>query len=415
MVSRRVQTIVRDRMTDEPVILLEGPRSVGKSTLLRELAAIYDAEVLDLDDPDTRDAVAADPGTFVAGPSPVFVDEYQKAPRLLDAIKAELNRDARAGRFLLTGSTRHEALPAVAQSLTGRLHRIPVYPLSQGEIGGVKEQLLESLFTNPEGVTQSAPSSTTREDYIERIVVGGFPFALARTTLASRNRWFDDYVRLTLERDVQELSKIRQASMLPRLLARLAGQTGQVLNITKAASDIGLDERTADGYLRLLEAVFLILRLPAWRSTLITRATATPKLHVFDSGIAARLLRLTPEKLARRHPTAMTELGHLLETFVVQELAKQASWLDGLAGIGHWRTWDDDEVDLVVERDDGAVVAFEVKTAGRVSGNDFRALRKLRNAVGDAFVAGVVLYLGSRSYTSEDRLFVLPVDRIWAP
>ena len=243
------------------------------------------------------------------------------------------------------------------------------------------EQLLESLFTNPEGVTQSAPSSTTREDYIERIVVGGFPFALARTTLASRNRWFDDYVRLTLERDVQELSKIRQASMLPRLLARLAGQTGQVLNITKAASDIGLDERTADGYLRLLEAVFLILRLPAWRSTLITRATAIPKLHVFDSGIAARLLRLTPEKLARRHPTAMTELGHLLETFVVQELAKQASWLDGLAGIGHWRTWDDDEVDLVVERDDGAVVAFEVKTAGAGVWKRLPRTTQLRTAV----------------------------------
>ena len=203
--------------------------------------------------------------------------------------------------------------------------------------------------------------------------------------------------------------------MLPRLLARLAGQTGQVLNITKAASDIGLEERTADGYLRLLEAVFLIQRLPAWRSTLISRATATPKLHIVDSGIAARLLRLTPEKLARRHPTAMVEFGHLLETFVVQELTKQASWLDGLAGIGHWRTWDHDEVDLVVERDDGAVVAFEVKTAGRVSGNDFRALRKLRSAVGDAFVAGVVLYLGSHSYTSEDRLCVLPVDRIWLP
>ena len=230
---------------------------------------------------------------------------------------------------------------------------------------------------------------------------------------ASRNRWFDDYVKLTLERDVRELSRVRQAAMLPRLLERLAGQTAQILNITKAASDIRLDERTADGYTRLLETVFLLQRLPAWGTTLTSRASASPKVHVLDSGVAARLLRLTPEKLAQREATALTELGHLLETFVVGELLKQASWLEGLAGVGHWRTWDNDEVDLVVERDDGAVLAFEVKTSSRVPGADLRPLAKLRDAVGDAFLAGIVLHLGERAYTHEDRLHVMPVDRLW--
>lgn len=136
-------------------------------------------------------------------------------------------------------------------------------------------------------------------------------------------------------------------------------------------------------------------------------------MHLGDSGVAARLLRLTPEKLAARSPTALTELGHLLETFVVGELLKQASWLDGLAGCGHWRTHDNDEVDLVVERDDGAIVAFEVKTSARVPGGDFRPLRKLRDAVGANFLAGVAPYLGDRSYTYEDRLHVMPVDRLW--
>lgn len=414
MVARRITPLVEARMADEPVILLEGPRSVGKSTLLRKVAAARGVDVLDLDDLATRDAVAADPATFVAGSAPVCVDEYQKAPLVLDAVKAELNRDGSAGRFLLTGSTRHDALPAAAQALTGRLHRMTVHPLSQGEISGVHEHLLADLFADPEAAVAGPPSHTTREAYIDRMVAGGFPMALARGA-GARNRWFDDYVRLTLERDVRELSHVRQAAMLPRLLGKLAGQTAQVLNIANAASDIGLDERTGDSYVRLLEAVFLVSRLPAWGSTLTARSTATPKIHVTDSGVAARLLRLTPAKLARRDPTALTELGHLLETFAVGELLRQASWLDDMAGTGHWRTRDHDEVDLVVERDDGALVAFEVKTAGRVPGGDLRGLRKLREATGEAFLAGVALYLGERSYTYEDRLHVMPLDRLWQP
>jgi predicted AAA+ superfamily ATPase len=227
--------------------------------------------------------------------------------------------------------------------------------------------------------------------------------------------WFDDYISLSLERDVQELSKIRQATSLPPLLHKLASQTAQVLNITRAASSVRLDEKTADSYVRLLEAIFLLYRLPAWCHTLTARSTASPKIHILDSGVAARLLRLTPQKLAVRSPATLTEFGHLLETFVVTELLKQASWTDWVGGVGHWRTRNGDEVDLVVERDDGMVVAFEVKAAGRIPGGDLAPLRKLRDAAGDAFLAGVAFYLGERSYTFEDRLHVMPVDRIWAP
>ncbi len=400
-------------MRDEPVVLLQGPRSVGKSTLLRELASRFDAVVVDLDDLATRDAVAADPATFVAGPAPVCVDEYQRVPLILDAIKAELNRDGSPGRFVLTGSARHETLPAAAQALTGRLHRLPILPLSQGEIAGVGEHFLEDLFVDPSTFVPGPMSSTPREAYIDRVIAGGFPAPLARTSAASRNRWFDDYIRLSLERDVQELGSIHQAVVLPRLLERLAGQTAQVLNIARAASDVRLNERTTDSYLRLLEAVFLLHRLPAWRSTLTSRSTATPKIHVVDSGVAARLLRLTPDKLARRDPTALTELGHLLETFVVGELLKQASWIDGVAGVGHWRTSDGDEVDLVLERDDGAVIAFEAKAAQRVGSEQLAPLRKLRDRLGTAFLAGVALYLGPSSYSHDDRLHALPVDRLW--
>jgi hypothetical protein len=415
IVARRILEIASARLAEEPVVAIQGARAVGKSTVLGQLASNLGAQVLDLDDLTLREAAAADPGTFVAGDSPICIDEYQHVPAILDAIKAELNRDLRAGRFLLTGSTRYEALPLAAQSLTGRLHLLSVWPLSQGEIANDQENLLEVLLTDSSSAVISTLSTTTRSEYITRISAGGFPIALARTTAASRNRWFDDYVRLVLERDVRELARIRQREQLPGLLRRLASQTAQVLNLTSAANDSGMDRTTVSEYVRLLEAVFLVYRLEPWGKTLRARVAGTPKIHVVDSGVAGRLLRLTPEKLGRLDPTSLTEFGHLLETFAVSELLKQASWLEGIAGIGHWRTHDGDEVDLVVERDDGAVVAFEVKTSARVPGSDMRSLRKLREAVGDAFMAGVALYTGTRSYAYEDRLFVLPVDRIWNP
>jgi len=400
-------------MADEPVILLQGPRTVGKSALLRELADNRGAEVLDLDDLATREAVAADPGLFVGGAVPVFIDEYQHVPLVLDAIKAELNRDGRPGRFALTGSARHGSLPRVAQALTGRLHRLQVLPCSEGELLGLDEHFVESLFADALGFVAGATSTTSRLDSTSRIARGGFPSAFVRTSAQTRNRWFDDYLRLTIERDVVELSKIEQAAVFPQFLERVAGQTGQVLNVARIASDLKLNERTTDSYLRLLEAVFLVQRLPAWGTTLTRRATARPKIHVLDSGVAARLLRLTPDKLDLRQPTMLTELGHLLETFVVGELCKQVSWFDGIAGVGHWRTHDGDEVDLVIERDDGALIAFEVKAGSRVAGESLAGMRKLRDAYGEAFLAGVALYLGNRSYTHEDRLHIMPVDRIW--
>ncbi|MBK5248516.1 MAG: ATP-binding protein [Actinomycetales bacterium] len=414
LIGRRIMGVALDRMRDEPVVLLEGPRSVGKSTLLRALARRVDGEVLDLDDLATRDAVLTDPATMIAGDRLTCIDEYQRAPSVLDAIKAELNRSSRPGQFLLTGSARHESLPAAAQALTGRLHRMPIYPFAQSELEGTTPDLLATLFAAPTEAVSRRTSSTTREDYIARITRGGFPLALTRETDSARHRWFDDYLRLTLERDVRELSKIRQARALPALLQRLAGQTAQVLNATAAASGTGIDLHTARDYLRLLENVFLVYQLPAWGKTLTKRSSASPKIHVLDSGVAARLLRLTPEKLARRDPTSLTELGHLLETFVVGELLKEASWMDGISGAGHWRTYDGAEVALVVERDDGAIVAAEIKAASRVPGDEFSPLSRLRDAVGDAFIAGVVLYTGARGYTYDDRLHAMPIDRLWA-
>lgn len=411
LISRRIEDLVVQQMDEIPVMALQGPRSVGKSTLLRSLASAAGHEVIDLDDPDTRDTVADDPSLFVRGPRPVFIDEYQHVPALLSAIKAELNRDGSSGQFVITGSTRYDALPLMAEALTGRLYRLTVYPFSQGEIGNHHENLLETLFSDLASTVTAKQSTTTRDDYIQRVVGGGFPLALERAP-AARSRWFNNYVALALERDVRELAKIRQREVLPRLLERLMSQTAQVLNITKAGQAIGLNSSTAESYTKLLEAVFLIHRLPAWGTTLRTRAAARPKLHAVDSGLAAHLMGLSPDKLQRLDPTSQEQFGHLLETFAVGEIIKQASWMDGIAAIGHWRTHDGVEVDLVIERQDGMVVAFEIK-AGTASSRHLRGLRTLRDALGDRFIAGVMLHLGKYPSRPDDRLMTIPVDRLW--
>jgi predicted AAA+ superfamily ATPase len=415
-VARRLSEIVSKRLVDEPVIALQGPRTVGKSTLLSELARTHGVGVIDLDDPGMRDAVGADPGAFLEGPPPICVDEYQHVPAVLDSIKAQLNRELRAGRFVLAGSTRYDALPLAAQSLTGRLHLLTVWPLTQGEIDGKRENLLEALLEDPKnGVPRGTVSGTNRQEYVERVVAGGMPIPLARPTVAGRNRWFEDYIRLVIERDVRELSTLRRREQLPRLFQRLTSQTANVLNITTAASEASLDRATAADYLKLLEAVFLVMRLPAWGSTLRARSAKAPKIHVVDSGVAAHALRLTTEKLAGRDPASLTQFGHLLESFVVGELLRQASWLEDVSICGHWRTYDGDEVDLIVERGDGRVLAFEVKASGRVEAADLRHLRKLRDALGERLLGGIMLYTGPRAYCFEERLHVLPIDRIWTP
>jgi len=411
---RRVSELLAHLVAEEPVIALHGPRSVGKSTVLRILAQEHGVEVIDLDDIETREAVAGNLGLVTGGQAPLCIDEYQRVPDVLDAIKARLNREgSRPGVAVITGSTRQDALPATAQALTGRLHTVTIWPLSQGELSASHENLLDGLRADPDAVVAQHPiSQTTREDYVARVCAGGLPLAVRRSPTA-RARWFDDYVRQSVERDALGLSRVRQRQSLAELLTRLASQTGQLLNITKAAEAVGVERKTAEAHLRLLEDLFLVVRLPGWGKTLRSRVSVRPKVHLVDSGLAARLLRLTPAKLATLDPAALTDFGNLLETFAVGELRKQASWLDEHVTLGHWRTSDGTEVDLVAEFDDGQVMAFEVKANQRATGTDMSGLQQLREALGPRFRAGIVLTTGQRTYTHTDRIHIMPIDRLW--
>lgn len=415
LLQRNLTSHIIDLLAEEPVLVLHGARTAGKSTLLTMLANRTGASVIDLDELDVRDSVADDPALFASGPSPVLIDEFQKVPELLDAIKAELNRNLRPGRFVLTGSTRYTALPSVAQSLTGRVHIVNLWPLSQGELAGTREDFVEHLLDDPLSLVAAAPSPTMRAQYERRILAGGFPLAVRRATERGRSRWFDDYVNLVIERDVLELRKVRQRDVLPRLLRLLAAQTAQVLNVAHAADRAGLEKPTAGDYVQLLESVFLVYRLPAWGHNLGNRITAHPKIHLVDSGLAAHLLGLSAQRLASKQPAALTTFGHIVETFAVGEILRQVECLAEPLDIGHFRTRDQVEVDLVLETYDGRVFAIEIKAGSRVAGDDLRGLRTLRDKIGASFVGGVVLHLGTHSYTLEDRINAVPLDRVWTP
>jgi uncharacterized protein len=413
---RRAHALLDTLLRDEPVVAIHGPRAVGKSTLLRAVATAHRVGVVDLDDPLVLDAAVASPGLTTSAPRPVCIDEYQHATVLLDALKARLNVEGSVpGTAIITGSTRQDALPRSTQALTGRLHAMSLWPLSQGEIDSVHENFLESLLDDPGAMVGAQPESTTRRaEYVARVCRGGFPDALRRTGPA-RHRWFDAYIDQSVQRDAVELARVRQRQALTEVLTRLAGRTAQILNVNQIAEGLEISRATVETYIRLLEDLYLVSRLPAWGKTLAARATPKPKIHVVDSGVAARLMRVSEERLAVGDPSANTEFGHLVETFAVGELRKQASWQEAPPLLGHWRTSTGHEVDLILELDDGRVFGFEIKAGERISGGDLQGLRELRDRVGPRFAAGIALSLGTRSYTFEDRIHVMPLDRLWLP
>jgi uncharacterized protein len=412
---RQLMAVLDRRMREEPALVLNGPRTVGKSTLLHALAERLGRPVVDCDDPATRAAVRADPGRFVSGPGPILIDEYQHVPDVLSAIKAELNRDLSPGRFVLAGSTRYTTLPEAGQALTGRIDILDVLPLTQTEIGGAGGySLVGRLLDGADVAANVTPSTTSRAEYARRLTSGGMPVALRRPPGRSRSRWFANYLNLVIERDVLELSRVRQREMLPRLLRILAARSGQVLNIAGVASAVGMEKSSAENYLKLLEAVFLVLRLPAWGTTLGSRVARQPKLHLVDAGVMAWLLGLTPEKIATNDPAVLTEYGHLAETFAVGEILRQVSWSDAPVAAGHFRTSEAHEVDLVLERDDGTIFAFEIKAGTRVDQSDLSGIKTLRARVGERLATAVVLYTGALTFRFDDGTVVLPLDALWS-
>ena len=396
-------------MTDTPVVLLNGARQTGKTTLAQALAAGSGAQYFTFDDLATLALAAGDPSGFIRNlTGPVVLDEIQKAPNLFSAIKLAVDKDRQPGRFLLTGSANVLTLPRLSESLAGRMEVIPLYPFSAGELAGAAEGFLARLFA---GTIATSKRASAGGDMAARLTRGGYPEATQREAEDRRGAWFASYISTILQRDVRDLARVDALHTLPNLLKLLAARASGLLNLADVGRDAGLPHTTLTRYLALLETVFLVHRLPAWSHNLGQRLVKAPKLHLVDSGLACHLLGADARRLSEDRPL----MGRLLESYVVGELRKQVSWADSRTALYFFRTATGLEVDVVLERPDGSVAGIEVKASASVGASDFAALKTLRNQLGQLFRAGVVLYLGDQVVPFGDKLWLVPLPALWAP
>jgi uncharacterized protein len=409
LLDRRASTAVRAALEDTRVVVINGARQAGKSTLARlVIEQRSGVEVRYLDDAGVRAAAASDPGAFVRFPGLLVIDEVQRVPELLLSIKHEVDRDPRPGRFLLTGSARLFALGDVPDLLPGRTETVELWPLSQGEIAGVRDGFVSGVFEHGPGLSV-ASSALRRADYIDLALRGGYPEAVVRSDVGRRARFFESYVSDLINRDVRQVSDIERPADMRRLLNVVAAQMATLAVPTAVAGRMQLPATTVRRYLDLLDLLFVVRRIPAWSTNLTTRAVATPKLTVTDSGLAGHLAGLTARRLRR----VDTAAGPLLENFVLGELGRQLTWTEEPIRLHHYRDRDGYEVDAVLEHAAGEVVAVEVKAAETVRSDDFRAIRLLERRLGDRFVAGVVLYAGEQALPFGERLRALPISALW--
>lgn len=404
---RNLKSELQAAITDTPVILLNGARQTGKSTFLTSLQHESASQVISLDDLVTLQAIRENAQAYLAGlpDERIILDEVQRAPELFLPLKEAVDRHRIPGRFLLTGSANVLTLPKLADSLAGRMEVLTLWPLSQGEIRQVKEGFIDLLFSE---CVLPQVSGLSLQELSELLAIGGYPEPITRKDTKRRGAWFNAYINTILQRDVQELSRIEGLAALPNLLTLLATRTGGLLNTADLSRSLGITNPTLLRYIRLLEAVFLVVSLPPWFSNLGKRLVKAPRLYLNDPGLLCHLLDLNAEGLLQNR----NHLGPVLENFVVMELLKQAGWSDKSVRLSHYRTHAGQEVDIILEAGT-RVVGVEVKAASHLTGDHYKGLRYLRDELGDSFHRGIVLYTGQKTVSVDERIWAVPISALW--
>ncbi len=407
LIDRGLTDTVVEAMRESRVVALLGARQAGKSTVARMIASErLPAEYLTLDDEPVLSLASGDPQGFVAGLGRrTVIDEVQRAPELLLAIKSRVDRDVAAGQFLLTGSANLRRIPTVADALPGRVDYLTLWPFTQGEIDGRPENLLAGLFNGEVPTITDAPVG--RGEYAQLLLAGGFPEARIRTE-AARRRFFDSYVTSIVERDVVDTSRVLDPTSVGTLLRLLATRSGSLARYDSLAREAGIDGKTAKAHIAVLERLFLVRIRQSWHVNLGQRQVKAPKLYVADPGLLAALIGADERRVREDGGFA----GALFETFVATELERQASWSSEPLSFWHYRE-DEREVDVIVERPSGEIVGIEVKASATVRAHDFRGLVHLRKHLGRRLVTGVVLYAGERTLPFGESLWALPLNALW--
>lgn len=414
MYARHVAPLLQEALLDTPVVVVNGARQSGKSTLVQALAAGQaDApprRYLTLDDTAVLRAAQSDPAGFINGlQGPATLDEVQRAPGLFLAIKAAVDRQRQPGRFLLTGSADVLLLPGLADSLAGRMEVLTLWPLSSAElVDSPALNRADWLFSGDWGAL-SVPACE-RGVLVRRLVEGGYPDALARGSARRRAAWFESYVQTLLQRDVRELANIAQLTEVPNLLRLLASRSGSLLNFAELGRSAGLPQTTLKRYFALLEMLFLVVRVPSWERNAGKRLVKAPKVYLPDTGLLNHLQGASAESLLAQAGLP----GGVVETLVLSELLKHLAFSAQRLSLWHYRTQTDVEVDFVLENPSGQITGIEVKASATVDGKDFKGLRHLRESEPATFLRGIVLYAGREIVPFGDRLWAVPLSMWWA-
>ena len=405
MYERLVEHRAEEALVDTSVVLIVGPRRAGKTTLVRKMGE-KGRTYITLDDQTTLDAARSDPSGFIRGLDRAIIDEIQRAPDLLLAIKKTVDEDHRPGRFLLTGSANVLTLPRVADSLAGRMETLQMLPLSRAEITGKPTTFLERLFA---GKLEGDKGAIVGDDLVQLVMLGGFPEVINRDSERRRQDWARSYLTSILIRDLRDIADIEKLTELAKFVRLLAEHSGQLVNYSQFGSSINVSYKTGQRYVGLLEQVFLVQTLQPWYTNALKRIAKTPKLHFLDSGLLATARGLTFERVK----TNRDLFGPILESFVFSEVLKLMTASDLRLTPHHFRDQQMREVDIVLERDDGMIVGIEIKASATVKSSDFGGLRTLAEVCGDRFAFGAVLYDSTDVVPFGDRLAAAPISLLW--
>lgn len=407
MYPRHSQHRVLEAMQDTPVVIISGPRQCGKTTLVKHLP-LEDCQYVTLDNPVYYQAAQDDPIGFIRGLDArhVLIDEIQRVPELFLPIKQSVDEDRLPGRYLLTGSANVFMLPALADSLAGRMEVVPLQPLASCEIQAVPSTFLQKVLL---GVPPKSKTKRIKEVLIEKMLAGGFPEPLRRSQEHRRMAWHDQYIQGIVHKDIKDIEGLVNSDAAMRLIHLLSHQVGQLTNVTALAAKIGVARQTVMRHLSVLKQLYLFESLPAWHRNSIRRLIKAPKMQMVDSGLMAAMQSLNHAKLAQ-DPSL---LGPLLENYVYAELKRLASWHDQRLFFYHYRDKDKVEVDVVIETVSGGVIGIEVKASATVKPSDFKGLTRLKEIAGDQFIMGMVLYDGDDTIQHANQLYSAPLGILW--
>ncbi len=407
-IERNVRPTVVEALTEARAVCLLGARQSGKSTLARAISEReHPAEYLTLDNDATRRSALEDPTGFIAGVSgPAVIDEVQRVPDLMLAIKERLDTNNERGQFLLAGSANILTMPSIADALPGRVDYVRMWPFSQGELNGRRETFIDRLLAGE--LPHIDDAEVGRGAYAAQIVAGGFPDARDRGA-RGRARFFTSYVSTILGRDLQDVASVRDTAGVERLLRIVATRSAGLVSSRGVAGELGVDHKTVAARTRILEELFLVWRLQPWHVNLGSRQVKTPKIYMTDTGLLTHLMNIDAKGIVQ----SSTLAGPIVETFAAMELARQCDWAESPASLFHYRDKQQREVDVILELG-SEVAGVEVKTAASVAAKDFAGLRHLRDKLGNRFKAGVVLYTGKRTLSFGDRLAAVPLCGLWS-